>query len=54
MKKITNVMYRLLGSVAMYTAVMSITELNSFCILIIHQPKIPESLKQKFDLPDEK
>lgn len=50
MKKLNRIMYQLLGSVAMFMAITSIAEVNSFCTLIIHQPDIPESLKKKVGL----
>lgn len=54
MKKLINAMYRFLGAATMFVAVMSITELNSFCILIIHQPEIPNSLKERVGLIEQK
>lgn len=50
MKKITKKIYQMISSVVMSIAVLSIAELNTFCILIIHQPDIPERLKEKVGL----
>lgn len=47
MKKLSKKFYQCLSSVATFVAVLSIMELNSFCLLIIHQPDIPEKLKTK-------
>lgn len=47
MKKLTKKFYHCLSSVITFVAVLSITELNSFCILILHQPDVPEKLKTK-------
>lgn len=47
MKKLTKKFYHCLSSVITFVAVLSITELNSFCILILHQPDVPEKLKTR-------
>nr|WP_314463097.1 cyclic lactone autoinducer peptide [uncultured Clostridium sp.] len=47
MKKFSKKMYGFLSTAAMFVAVTSIAQLNSFCILTIHQPEIPDSLKKK-------
>lgn len=40
----------MISSVALSVAVLSIAELNTFCILIIHQPDIPKRLREKVGL----
>lgn len=50
MKKITEKIYKMLSSVALSVAVLSLAELNTFCILIIHQPDIPKRLREKAGL----
>ena len=50
MKKIIRKIYKMIGSVALSVAVLSIAELNTFCILIIHQPDIPKRLREKVGL----
>ena len=53
MKKITKKIYQMISSVALTVAVLSVTELNTFCILIIHQPDIPERLRKKVGILQE-
>ncbi len=50
MKKVTKKIYQMISSVALSIAILSIAELNTFCILIIHQPDIPERLREKTGL----
>lgn len=50
MKKVTKKIYQMISSVALSIAILSIAELNTFCILIIHQPDIPERLREKIGL----
>lgn len=47
MKRFSKKIYQILGSVTTYVAVLSIVQLNSFCLLIIHQPDIPPKLQEK-------
>lgn len=47
MKKLSKKFYQCLSTVVTFVAVLSFTELNSFCILILHQPDVPEQLKTK-------
>lgn len=47
MKKITEKIYKMISSVALSVAVLSLAERNTFCILIIHQPNIPKRLREK-------
>lgn len=47
MKKLSKKFYQYLSSVVTFVALLSIVELNSFCLLIIHQPDIPEKLKTR-------
>lgn len=54
MKKIKKKFYKILSSIAMSVAVLSFVELYSFCILIIHQPEVPERLRQKAGALSEK
>lgn len=49
MKKIKRKMYSLLGSMVMSVAMLSVAQYYSFCILIIHQPNIPECLVKKIE-----
>lgn len=53
MKKITKKIYQVISSVVLSVAVLSLAELNTFCILIIHQPDIPERLREKYRLMTE-
>ena len=46
MKKFRERFYKCLSSVVVFVALTSIVEVCSFCILIIHQPVIPERLKE--------
>lgn len=50
MKSLTKRIYQMISSAALSVAVLSLAELNTFCILIIHQPEIPASLKRKAGL----
>lgn len=50
MKKFKRKIYQMLGSITMFVAVLSIVEVRSFCLLIIHQPDVPERLKEKMEL----
>lgn len=53
MKKVTEKIYKLISSAALSAAVLSLAELNTFCILIIHQPDIPKHLREKAGLMPE-
>lgn len=53
MKKVTEKIYKLISSAALSAAVLSLAELNTFCILIIHQPDIPKCLREKAGLMPE-
>ncbi len=53
MKKVTEKIYKLISSAALSVAVLSLAELNTFCILIIHQPDIPKRLREKAGLMPE-
>lgn len=53
MKKVTEKIYKLISSAALSAAVLSLAELNTFCILIIHQPDIPKPLREKAGLMPE-
>lgn len=48
MKRFSKIFYQILGSVTTYIAMLSIVQLNSFCLLIIHQPNIPQKLQERY------
>lgn len=52
MSKFSKKMYGFLSTAAMFVAVTSVAQLNSFCILTIHQPDLPEALKKKVGLSE--
>lgn len=47
MRKISKRFYECLSSVATFVAVLSVADVYSFCLLIIHQPDVPERLKNR-------
>lgn len=54
MKNLTRTIYKMISSVVLSVAVLSLAERYTFCILIIHQPDIPKRLRErKWLMPEE-